>query len=321
MDLEQDDAKTVSENFTSVKEFILLGLTSHRRTQLFLFGVILLIYLLTILGNLLIIVLVQTDLRLHKPMYFFLSNLAGMEIGYVTSTLPQMLGQLLTGNGVISLARCVTQSYVALTMGSTECLLLGIMAYDSYIAICHPLTYASSMDRMHQRLLAASCWTIGCLFSVVYVAFIFHHPFCSPSHINHFICELPVVLKLACDDTTITKVVVFGLSAFIVLVPLLVILSSYGLILYSVLDMKSTTRWRKAFFTCGSHLMVVTLFYGTVISMYIIPHSDTGQDHDKQIAVFYVVVTPLLNPIIYTLRNKEVHKAALKMLKDFGFIA
>ncbi|XP_007444769.1 olfactory receptor 2D3-like [Python bivittatus] len=310
----------VNENFTSVKEFILLGLTSHRRMQLLLFGVILMIYLLTVLGNLLIIILVQVDSRLHTPMYFFLSNLAVMDIGYVTSTLPQMLAQLLTGNGAISLACCVMESYIALTMGSTECLLLGVMAYDRYLAICHPLIYASSMDRMHQLLLATSCWTIGCLFSVVYVAFIFHHPFCGPS-INHFICELPVVLKLACDDTKITKSVVFGLSAFIVLVPLSVILSSYGLILYSILDLRSTTGWRKAFFTCGSHLIVVTLFYGTIISMYIIPHSDTGQDHDKQIAVFYVVVTPLLNPIIYTLRNKEVHKAALKMLRDFGFKA
>ncbi|XP_063158671.1 olfactory receptor 2D3-like [Candoia aspera] len=310
-----------NENFTSVKEFILLGLTSHRRTQLLLFGVIFIIYWLTVLGNLLIIILVQVDSRLHTPMYFFLSNLAGMEIGYVTSTLPQMLAQLLTGNGAISLAHCVMESYIALTMGSTECLLLGVMAYDRYLAICHPLIYASSMDRMHQLLLATSCWTIGCLFSVIYVALIFHHPFCGSNHINHFICELPVVLKLACDDTKITKAIVFinGLSAFIVLVPLSVILSSYGLILYSILDMRSTTGWHKVFFTCGSHLIVVTLFYGTIISMYIIPHSDTGQDRDKQIAVFYVVVTPLLNPIIYTLRNKEVHKAALKMLRDFGF--
>ncbi|KAL7977607.1 hypothetical protein Chor_009558 [Crotalus horridus] len=249
-----------AENFTSVKEFMLVGLTSHRGTQLLLFGVLLVIYLLILFGNLLIITLVWADSQLHTPMYYFLSNLAAMEIGLVTSTLPQLLAHLVTGNGVLSL-------------------------------------------------------------TLLYV----HHPFCGPNHISHFICELPVVLKLACDDTTVTKAVVFGLSAFIVLVPLLVILSSYGLILYSVLDMKSTTGWRKVFFTCGSHLMVVTLFYGTVISMYIIPHSDTGQDHDKQIAAFYVRKGTqdwsIVIPIIYILRNKEVHKAALKILKDFGLIA
>ncbi|KAM6451821.1 olfactory receptor 2G3-like [Liasis olivaceus] len=304
-----------AENYTSIREFILLGLTSHPRSQLVLFVAVLLIYLLTILGNSLIIILVRVDSQLHTPMYFFLSHLAGMEIGYVTSTQPQMLAHLLTGNGTISFARCTLQGYITLAMGSTECLLLGAMAYDRYLAICHPLVYALAMDRLHQILLATSCWTIGFGFSAIYVICTFRHPFCGPNHINHFICEPPVVLKLACGDTRITEVIGFGLSTCIVLVPLFVILTSYVFILDSVLHMRSTAGWHKAFSTCGSHLAVVSLFYGTIISMYIVPQSDSAPDRDKKIAVFYLVITPLLNPIIYTLRNKDIHSAVLKMLR------
>ncbi|XP_034267419.1 olfactory receptor 2J2-like [Pantherophis guttatus] len=303
-----------AENSTTTREFILLGLTSHPKTRLLFFVTVLLIYLLTIFGNTLIIILVWVDSQLHTPMYFFLSHLAGMEIGYVTSTLPQMLSHLWTGSGVISLARCTLQGYMTLAMGSTECLLLGAMAYDRYLAICHPLVYALAMDRLHQLFLATSCWTIGFGFSAIYVLCTFHHPFCGVL-INHFICEAPIVLKLACGDTRITKAIVFGLSTFIVLVPLFVILASYGYILDSVFHMRSTGGWHKAFSTCGSHLAVVTLFYGTVISMYIVPQSDSTPDRYKKIAVFYLVITPLLNPIIYTLRNKDIHLAALKMLK------
>ncbi|XP_063158673.1 olfactory receptor 2G3-like [Candoia aspera] len=304
-----------AENYTSTREFILLGLTSHSKSRLLLFVAVLLIYLLTIFGNALIIMLVRVDSQLHTPMYFFLSHLAGMEIGYVTSTLPQMLAHLLTGNGAISLARCMLQGYTTLAMGSTECLLLGAMAYDRYLAICHPLVYALAMDRLHQLLLATSCWTIGLVFSAIYVICTFRHPFCGPNHINNFICEPPVVLKLACGDTRITKVIGFGLSTFIVLVSLFVILTSYGFIMDSVLHMQSTGGWHKAFSTCGSHLAVVTLFYGTIISMYIVPQSGSDPDRDKKIAVFYLVITPLLNPIIYTLRNKDIHSAVLKMLR------
>ncbi|XP_015670476.1 olfactory receptor 2J2-like [Protobothrops mucrosquamatus] len=303
-----------AENYTTTREFILLGLTSHPKNRLLLFVTVLLIYLLTIFGNTLIIILVWADSQLHTPMYFFLGHLASMEIGYVTSTLPQMLTHLLTGNGVISLVCCTLQGYMTLAMGSTECLLLGAMAYDRYLAICHPLVYTLAMDRYHQLLLATSCWTIGFVFSAIYVLCTFRHPFCGIV-INHFICEPPAVLKLACGDTRITKVIGFGLSSFIVLIPLFVILTSYGYILDSVLHMRSTGGWHKAFSTCGSHLAVVTLFYGTIISMYIVPQSSSSPDRDKKIAVFYLVITPLLNPIIYTLRNKDIHLAALKMLK------
>ncbi|KAM3821233.1 olfactory receptor 5P56-like [Vipera latastei] len=308
-----------AENFTSVKEFMLVGLTSHRGTQLLLFGVLLVIYLLILLGNLLIITLVWADSQLHTPMYYFLSNLAAMEIGLVTSTLPPMLAHLVTGNGVLSLTRCMLQGYIALNIGSAESLLLGVMAYDRYLAICSPLLYATAMSKFHQVLLVSTCWIIGFAFSLIYVVSTFRQSFCGSNLINHFMCELPIVLKLACGDIKMTKVIVSGLSAFMVFIPLSIILSSYGFILHSILHMRSTAGRSKAFSTCGSHLTVVTLFYGTVISMYIIPHPDSGPSHNKEMTVCYLVVTPLLNPVIYTLRNKEIHSAVIKMARRWGF--
>ncbi|XP_032092254.1 olfactory receptor 477-like [Thamnophis elegans] len=307
-----------TENLTSVKEFMLVGLTSHRGTQLLLFGVLLLIYLLILFDNLLIITLVWADSQLHTPMYFFLSNLAVMEIGLVTSTLPQMLAHLITGSGILSLTRCMLQGYIALNIGSAESLLLGVMAYDRYLAICSPLLYATAMSKLYQVLLVGTCWITGCAFSMIYVISTFRHSFCGPNLINHFACELPIVLKLACDDIKMTKAIVSGLSAFMIFIPLSVILSSYGFILHSILHMRSTAGRSKAFSTCGSHLTVVILFYGTVISMYIIPHPDSGPSHNKEMTICYLVITPLLNPVIYTLRNKEIHSAVIKMARRLG---
>ncbi|XP_033025494.1 olfactory receptor 2D3-like [Lacerta agilis] len=304
-----------SENLTSVTEFILVGLSNHRKTQILLFVVILIFYSFTFLGNLVIIMLVLADPHLHTPMYFFLTQLSGLEICYVTCTVPQMLAHLLSGNGAISFARCVTQMYLGLSLGSTEALLLGAMAYDRYVAICQPLVYAVAMDKWHQLQLSSGSWVGGFLLSLMNVACTLRFPFCGPNFINHFFCEMPVVLKLACADTRVTEAVVFGAAVLILLVPLSVILTSYGLILSSVLQMKSAAGRSKAFSTCASHLAVVTLFYGTVISMYMRPRSGTTPDSDKKIAFFYIVVTPLLNPIIYTLRNKDVHGAVAKLLQ------
>ncbi|XP_054850997.1 olfactory receptor 2D3-like [Eublepharis macularius] len=304
-----------AENSTSISEFILEGLSHHRKTQNLLFVVLLLIYSLTLVGNLVIILLVQTNTQLHTPMYFFLMHLSGVEICYVTSTEPQMLAHLLSGNGAISFTRCAIQMYMVLSMGSAECFLLGVMAYDRYLAICRPLNYTVAMDRWRQLQLASACWSGGFLSGVIYMGCTFRHPFCGPNHVNHFICEMPVVLKLASADTHITEAVISVQAGLILLGPFSVILASYALILFSVMKMHSATGRYKAFSTCASHLVVVTMFYGTVISMYMRPTSGTAPAHDKQIAVFYIVVTPLLNPVIYTLRNKDVHGAIAKLLQ------
>ncbi|XP_015268217.1 PREDICTED: olfactory receptor 2G3-like [Gekko japonicus] len=307
-----------TENLTSVTEFILLGLTDHRKTQIVLFFIILLIYSLTLVGNLVIIILVRADSHLHTPMYFFLTHLSGLEICYVTSTLPQMLAHLLSGNGAISFTRCIIQMYIVLSLGGTECLLLGVMAYDRYLAICRPLVYAVAMGRWRQLHLASASWAGGFSLAVINVMCTLRFPFCGPNHLNHFFCELPVVMKLACGDIHITEAILFVAAVLALLIPLSVILTSYGLILSSVIRAQSASGRHKAFSTCASHLAVVTMFYGTVISMYMKPRSGTTPDRDKQTAVFYVVVTPLLNPIIYTLRNKDIHRAATKMLKRKG---
>ncbi|XP_007437778.3 olfactory receptor 2D3-like [Python bivittatus] len=302
------------DNFTAVSEFVLAGLTNHRKTQILLFVVILIIYLFTLLGNVVIIVLVKTDSRLHTPMYFFLTQLSGLEICYVSNIVPQMLVHLLSGNGTISFIHCTTQMYIGLSLGSTEGLLLGVMAYDRYLAICHPFFYTVTMDKWRRVQLTIVSWAGGFLLSMMNVGCTLRLPFCGPNHINHFFCELPVLLKLACTDTYATETIIFGAGVLILLVPLSAILTSYGLILSTVLQMQSAAGRSKAFSTCASHLAVVALFYGTVIYIYMRPRSRTTPDSDKKIAVFYIIVTPLLNPIIYTLRNKDVHGALAKML-------
>ncbi|XP_024067895.2 olfactory receptor 2D2-like [Terrapene carolina triunguis] len=307
-----------SENRTSVSEFILVGLSGRPRTQRLLFAAILATYLATLAGNLLIVGLVRADSRLHTPMYFFLSHLSFLEICYTSCTIPQALAHLLTRSKSIPFARCAAQMYLALSLGSTEAILLAAMAYDRFVAVCWPLRYAALMGRGRCWALALSSWAAGFLLSVVNAAFTLRLPFCGPNRVNHFFCELPVVLELACADTRLTEAVVFGAAVLILLLPLAVILASYGLILASVLWGQVAAGRRKAFSTCASHLAVVAIFYGTVISMYMRPRSGAASDRDKHIAVFYIVVTPALNPLIYTLRNKEVKGAVAKLMHRAG---
>ncbi|XP_058038520.1 putative olfactory receptor 2B8 [Ahaetulla prasina] len=304
---------TEAQNFTSIKEFILLGLTSHRKFQLLLFGVILIIYLFTVSGNLLIIVLVQVDSHLHTPMYYFLSHLAWVDMCYVTTTMPLMLTQLLTGDGAISVTFCMVQIYITVTLGGVEILLLGVMAYDRYLAICCPLLYPVLMDKSCQLQCSSTCWITAPLVCVIYIVCLLCQNYCGPNQINNFTCEMPMVLKLACGDTRIAKSIIFGIGGFFLLVPLSIVLTSYGFILHSVLQMKSSG-WCKAFSTCGSHLIVISMFYGPLLWVYIIPKTDSAADRDKQIAVFYVLITPLLNSVVYTLRNKDFHRAVAKIL-------
>ncbi|XP_077171341.1 putative olfactory receptor 2W6 [Paroedura picta] len=307
-----------ARNLTLTTEFILVGLSSDRNTQILLFLIILLMYIFILVGNLGVIVLIQLDSRLHTPMYLFLSHLSGVEISFVTTNVPQMLTHLLIGRAELSLIHCAIQMYMSLSLGSVEAFLLAVMAYDRYLAICRPLVYATAMGKRRQVQLASACWLAGFIIAAICVGITFQHSFCDPCCVNHFVCEIPAVLKLACDDTRVTESVIVMFAAVVILGPFSAIFTSYGLILCSVLKLRSATGLRKVFSTCGSHLLAVVMFYGTITLNYIIPHSWRSADNDKQIAMFYLVVTPLLNPLIYTLRNKDVHEAMAKVLRRQG---
>ncbi|XP_066486801.1 olfactory receptor 2D2-like [Tiliqua scincoides] len=306
---------TGTVNHTTITEVILLGLTNHRRTQIAFFVLILFAYGITMLSNLLIIMLVRSDSRLHTPMYLFLSNLSGLEMCYISSIVPQMLAHMLSGSGRISFNSCMVQMYMTCSLGCTEGLLLGAMAYDRYLAICCPLVYPMAMSRERCVALTIASWAGAFLFSGIITACILHLPFCGPNHINHFLCEFIMVIQLACTNTHFAELSVFVLGIFTVFIPFCVILTSYGVILLSVTRMSSGVARNKAFSTCTSHLTVVIIFYGSIIGIYVRPQPGTDHGNDKLGSFFNVVFTPLLNPVIYTLRNKDVHAALTKVLR------
>ncbi|NWS53487.1 OR2D2 protein, partial [Chunga burmeisteri] len=299
------------ENQSVVTEFILQGLSSQPRTQTVLFVVFLVFYLFTVVGNIVIITVIRADRQLQSPMYFFLANLSFLDICYVSSNIPQMLVNLLTKKTTISFSGCAAQMYFSLAFGMTECVLLGVMAYDRYMAICHPLLYATVINRKVCIHMVVASWTSGLLSSMVINCLTLQLPFCGPDILKHYFCEVPAVLALACADTALMELVIFIFSILIALIPFLLIIISYACILSAILKIQSTHVQSKAFSTCGSHLMVVTIFYGTAICMYMNPKSRPPRDRDKVVAVFYTIVAPMLNPLIYSLRNKDV-KCALR---------
>ncbi|VTJ67486.1 Hypothetical predicted protein [Marmota monax] len=244
-------------------------------------------------------------------MYFFLTNLSFLDICYTSTNVPQMLSNMVGRRRTIPFSSCATQMYFSLSFGMIECVLLGVMAYDRYVAICHPLHYTVIMDRNTCVQLAAISWSSSFLSSMVINVFTLSLPYCGPNVLNHFFCEVPSVLRLACTDTSLTELVVFIFSIVIVFIPFLLIVVSYAQILLSVLRMRSASGRYKALSTCASHLTVVALFYGTAIFMYMRPQSKSSRAGGKVIAVFYTVVTPMLNPLIYSLRNQDV-KGALR---------
>ncbi|XP_055455869.1 olfactory receptor 2G3-like [Psammomys obesus] len=292
-------------NFT-VSEFVFLGLSSDPKIQLVLFFVFLLFYVLSVVGNIIIITIIQIEPRLHTPMYFFLTNLSFLDVCYTSTNVPQMLSNMVGRKKTIPFASCATQMYFSLSFGMIECVLLGVMAYDRYVAICHPLHYTVIMDPNTCVQLAAISWSSSFLSSMVINVLTLSLPYCGPNVLDHFFCEVPSVLRLACTDTSLTELVVFVFSIIIVFIPFLLIIVSYARILLSVLRMRSASGRHKALSTCASHLTVVTLFYGTAIFMYMRPQSKSSRAGGKVIAVFYTVVTPMLNPLIYSLRNQDV---------------
>ncbi|XP_012509781.1 PREDICTED: olfactory receptor 2D3 [Propithecus coquereli] len=301
------------ENQTSVAEFIFLGLSQDLQTQILLFILFLLIYLLTVLGNLLIIILIFMDARLHSPMYFFLRNLSFADLCFSTSIVPQVLVHFLVKRKNISFFACMTQVIVFLLVGCTECALLAVMSYDRYVAVCKPLHYSTIMTQQVCLKLAIGSWASGTLVSLVDTTFTFHLPYQGRNIINHYFCELPALLKLASADTYSTEMAIFAMGVIILLAPVSLILASYWHIISTVIQMRSGEGRLKAFSTCGSHLIVVVLFYGSGIFTYMRPNSKTTKVQDKMISVFYTMVTPMLNPIIYSLRNKDVKGAVRKL--------
>ncbi|XP_008849908.1 olfactory receptor 2D2-like [Nannospalax galili] len=303
-------------NRTQVTEFLLLGLSDDLHTQKLLFILFLGVYLVTVLGNLLLIFLVQTDSRLHTPMYFFLCNLSLADLCFSTNIVPQALVHLLSRKKVIPFARCAAQLLLFLIFGCTQCALLAVMSYDRYVAICNPLHYPSIMTWRVCIQLATGSWTSGIIVSVVDTTFTLHLPYRGSNRIAHFFCEAPALLTLASIDTHTSEMVIFLMGVVILLLPVSLILVSYGCIIVTVVKIQSASGRLKAFSTCGSHLIVVILFYGSAIITYMTPKS--SKEQEKVVSVLYAMVAPMLNPLIYSLRNKDV-KGALRTVAMRNF--
>ncbi|XP_053901868.1 olfactory receptor 10A4-like [Malaclemys terrapin pileata] len=303
------------ENQTISDVFILVGFSYLNELQIVLFLLLLVIYLVTLIGNLLVIFLIKLNPSLHTPMYFFLVNLSFLEICYTSSVVPQLLVHLLVEEKTITIVGCATQMYVFTILGLTECCLLAAMAYDRYIAICNPLHYRTIMSGRVCAQLAGASWTIGISVEVAQTTWIFRLPFCGSNRIHHFFCDIPPVVKMACTDTSKNEIMVFTVSVLFIMSPFLLIILSYICIISSILKLQSAEGRRKAFSTCSSHLMVVTLFYGTALITYLRPKSSSTPDSDLIISLMNTIVAPVLNPIIYTLRNKEVKGAFRKTVE------
>ncbi|KAM4707073.1 olfactory receptor 5V1-like [Discoglossus pictus] len=298
-------------NWTSEKDFTLAGLSNDHVIQSFLFLIFLFLYLISLGGNLTITTTIWMNHQLHTPMYFFLGNLSVLDICYSSVTVPKMLVGLIGGSNEISYRGCITQLYFYVSCCSTECLLLSIMGFDRYVAICNPMHYPTIMCKQTCLLLSISLWLVGFISSVIHTVFTARLQYCSSHKISHFFCDIPPMLKLSCSDTFLNKILILTAGGFLGLSSFLLTLISYIQIIYTILKIHTKDGRSKTFSTCASHLTVVVLFFGSISFMYMRPTSSTSLDQDQLVSLLYAVVTPALNPIIYTLRNKEV-KTALK---------
>ncbi|XP_040823648.1 olfactory receptor 2W1 [Ochotona curzoniae] len=302
-------------NHSSLHNFILLGFSDHPNLEKILSGVVTIFYLITLLGNTAIILASLLESQLQTPMYFFLRNLSFLDLCFTTSIVPQMLVNLWGPEKTISFVGCVIQLYVYMWLGSIECLLLAVMSYDRFTAICKPLHYLVIMNPHLCVKMILMVWSISLASSVILCTLTLNLPRCGNNLLDHFLCELPAMVKLACVDTTAVEMSIFSFGIFIILTPLILILISYGYIAKTVLRMKSKAGQRKAVNTCGSHLTVVSIFYGTVIYMYLQPGNSASKDQGKFLTLFYTIITPSLNPLIYTLRNKDMKDALKKLMR------
>ncbi|XP_069410854.1 olfactory receptor 5M5 [Ovis canadensis] len=302
-------------NSTLVTEFVLLGLTDVPYLQPILFVLFLGIYLITVGGNLGMLLLIRIDTRLHTPMYFFLASLSCLDLWYSTNMTPKMLVNFLSEKEDISYTACLIQCYFFIAIVITEYYMLAVMAYDRYMAICNPLIYSSKMSKGVCIRLIAGPYTYGFLSGLMKTMWTYRLNFCGSNVINHFYCADPPLIRLSCSDTYIKETPMFVVAGFNLSNSLLIILISYIFILTAVLRMRSAEGRHKAFSTCGSHLVAVTVFYGTLFCMYLRPPTDQSVGQSKTIAVFYTFVSPMLNPIIYSLRNKDVKQAFCKLIR------
>ncbi|XP_075459308.1 olfactory receptor 6N2-like [Ascaphus truei] len=301
-------------NKSTVAEFIIVGFPTLYRYGPFLFTVLLLIYLLTITGNVLIFITIRLDSRLHTPMYFFVSVLSFIEIWYTAVTIPKMLINLLVPRKSISFNGCLLQTYFFHSLGASECYLLTVMAYDRYLAICHPLRYPAIMTTTMTTWLVASCGLCGFLCPITEVILISKLPFCGSNEIQHIFCDFPPLLSLACTDTSINVLVDFAINSFIILVTFVFIIVSYIKIIVAVMKIRTSVGRIKAFSTCVSHLAVVLVFFTCIVFMYVRLTKSYSLYYDRVLAVIYSVLTPIFNPIIYSLRNKEIIEAVKRRL-------
>ncbi|XP_003945067.2 olfactory receptor 1J4 [Saimiri boliviensis] len=300
-------------NQSSLSEFLLLGLPIWPEQQAVFFALFLGMYLTTVLGNLLIILLIWLDSHLHTPMYFFLSHLALTDISLSSVTVPKMLMSMNTQDQSIPYAECITQMYFFIFFTDLDSFLLTSMAYDRYVAICHPLHYTTIMKDGLCTLLVAVCWILSCTNALTHTLLLAQLSFCADNTIPHFFCDLAALLKLSCSDISLNELLIFTVGQAVITLPLICILISYGHIGVTILKAPSTKGIFKALSTCSSHLSVVSLYYGTIIGLYFVPSSSASSDKDIIASVMYTVVTPLLNPFIYSLRNRDI-KGALERL-------
>nr|XP_021485699.1 olfactory receptor 10AG1-like [Meriones unguiculatus] len=314
LSVDERKIRTEKSNASFLIEFILLGFSDVPSLQWILFGIFLLMYLSILMCNSIIMVITRTDLALQTPMYFFLSNFSFVEIYYVTVTIPRMLVDLCTQEGNISVLACATQMCFILMLGDTECLLLTAMAYDCYVAICNPLHYSLVMNQRICTQLVAACWISVTPVVIGQTCQIFSLHFCGSNRINHFICDIPPILKLACGDTFVNEIAVYIVVTVFVMVPFVLIIFSYCKIICSILKLSSAKGRAKTFSTCSSHLIVVVLFYGTAGITYFQPKPNQSEIIGKLLSLFYTILIPTLNPIIYTLRKKDIMMALRKLL-------
>uniref|UniRef100_A0A8P0NT01 Olfactory receptor n=1 Tax=Canis lupus familiaris TaxID=9615 RepID=A0A8P0NT01_CANLF len=307
------------ENCTSVTEFILLGLADAPELRVFLFLLFLLIYGVTVLGNLGMIAVIQVSSQLHTPMYFFLSHLSFVDFCYSTIIVPKMLPNILNRDKVISFLGCMVQFYLFCTCVVTEVFLLAVMAYDRFVAICNPLLYMVTMSQNLCMELVSCCYLCGTACSLIHLCLALQIPSYRSDVINHFFCDLPPLLSLACSDVTMNELLLYIVATFNELTTILIILTSYLLILITILRMRSAEGRRKAFSTCASHLTAILVFHGTILFIYCRPGSGNSMDADKVATVFYTIVIPMLNPLIYSLRNKDVKEALRKVVSSKMF--